>query len=96
MTEDLQARIAQLTYHWEMLFPNSPVPDFAQWMIWFEQYDEPTITKALIQLAKKFKTLNGQMSEVYMVRFASAVMRRICAESLAKEQPSQTLPQSTA
>lgn len=72
--------IAEMKNTWALLFPKVPTPADDQWAFWLLLHDSTTVQGGVMQLAAKYRKLDGHMDADYMVRFASSVMNRITKE----------------
>lgn len=72
----MQTNLVELKEVWRLLFPNIAAPADHQWALWLLLHDLQIVKDSIAELAKKYRTLNGQMDADYMVRFASSVMNR--------------------
>lgn len=68
---------AELKQMWVTLFPAIPVPDEWQWGIWHLRHNPNVIREALAETAIKFAKLHGQMTPLWVAKFASSVMNRL-------------------
>jgi hypothetical protein len=75
----LEKRI-NLRDSWAALFPGAAVPADSQFALWLLLHDDSTVNGGMVQLAAKYRKLEGRMDEAYMVKFASAVMNRLQRE----------------
>jgi hypothetical protein len=66
---------------WRVVFRTAP-PDEQQWAIWERAHDGETLQSALLQTAVKQRSLGGEMSLDYQIRFCSAVANRLTKERL--------------
>jgi hypothetical protein len=73
----IQNTVHELQELWAILFPSIPGPNEQQLAIWLTRYGNDTVREGLAQAAIKFRKLNGQMSEEYILRFTSSVMNRL-------------------
>ena len=65
---------------WTVLFPNVAVPGENQFALWLIMHRSEVVREGIVQLATKYRKLQGAMDVDYMVRFASAVMNRLSKE----------------
>jgi len=68
---------AELKQIWTTLFPAIPAPDDWQWGIWQLRHDPRVIREALAETGLKFAKLRGQMTPLWVGKFASSVMNRL-------------------
>lgn len=62
---------------WALLLPEVTAPADRQLTLWLMLHDAATVRAGLVQMAAKYRQLNGDMEADYRVRFASSVMNRI-------------------
>lgn len=79
MTMSVQ-EIQQMSEVWRVLFPDVEPPPAQRWALWSLQHDASTIRKGLIQLATKYRNLNGKMEAEYMGKFLSVVLNRLSSK----------------
>lgn len=63
-----------------MLFPGVTAPDDSQWGWWFLRHSPQVVRGGLVELATKYRKLDGRMDELWMKKFASSVMNRLSVQ----------------
>jgi hypothetical protein len=72
--------IEKMQEFWHLLFPKSVVPGMEQFAIWLLRFSEYAVRQGIARTAIKYQRLNGDMSDEFLEKYASAAMARIMDE----------------
>lgn len=84
MNSQIAVSIQELKELWSILFPGVTGPDDPQWALWFLRHNANVVRHGIVELATKYRKLEGQMDPLYMRKFASSVMNRLSGQQTGR------------